>query len=109
MQPGCTAAGTVRAIRGLRNEAKKSVASFAAADSAGQFFIVRMGSEAKQMVVRRDLRKVHDLSGGGQKPACGIALWQRELLGDQHDFVGERRFPQRRWYGVKTSRRAGFF
>ena len=34
------------------------------------------------------------MSGGGQKPICGIALWQRELLGDQHDLVGERCFSQ---------------
>ena len=53
-------------------------------------------SQAKQIVVGRDQRKVHDLSSGGQKPICGIGLWQRELLGDQHDLVGERRFPQRR-------------
>jgi len=53
------------------------------------------GSQAQQIVVRRDQRKIHDLSGGGQKPIRGITVRQRELLGEQHDFVGERRFPQR--------------
>ena len=51
------------------------------------------GRQGKQTVVRRDQRKVQDLSGGSQKPICGIALWQRKLPGDQHDLVGERRFP----------------
>jgi hypothetical protein len=53
-------------------------------------------SQAKQTVVRRDQRKVRDLCGGGQKPMCGITLLQRKFLGDQHDLVGERRFPQGR-------------
>lgn len=53
-------------------------------------------SQAQQIVVRRDQRKVHDLSGGGQKPIRGITVRQWELLGEQHDFVCERRFPQRR-------------
>jgi hypothetical protein len=51
------------------------------------------GSQAKQIVVGRDQRKVHDLSSGGKEPICGIALWKQELLGDQHDLVGQRRFP----------------
>lgn len=50
-------------------------------------------SQAQQIVVGRDQRKVHDLSCGGQKPIHGITVQQRELLGEQHDFVGERRFP----------------
>jgi len=52
-------------------------------------------SQAKQIVFRRDEREVHDL-WGGRKPICWIKLWQRELLCDQHDLVGERCFPQRR-------------
>ena len=49
-------------------------------------------SQAGQTVVGRDQRKVHDLSNGGKEPIFGIALWQRELLGDQHDLVGQRCF-----------------
>jgi hypothetical protein len=51
-------------------------------------------SQAKQIVVDRDQRKAHGLSSGGKEPIYGIALCQRELLGDQHDLAGERCFPQ---------------
>jgi hypothetical protein len=40
-------------------------------------------SQAKQIIVRRDQRKVHALSGGSPKPIYELTLWQRKLLGDQ--------------------------
>jgi hypothetical protein len=52
------------------------------------------GSQAKQIVVGRDQRKVHDLSTGGKEPICGIAFWQRwpsPTLEDQGDRVHSSR------------------
>jgi hypothetical protein len=57
--------------------------------------------QAKQIVVGRDQRKVHDLSSGGKEPIYGIASRQRELLGEQHDLVGQTRFP----HGTAQQRR----
>jgi hypothetical protein len=51
-------------------------------------------SQAKQIVVGRDQRKVHDLSTGGKEPICGIAFWQRwpsPTLEDQGDRVHSSR------------------
>ena len=49
--------------------------------------------QAQQEVVAGDQRQIHDLSGSSEKPVRWVAVRQWQLLGRQHDLVGERHLP----------------
>jgi hypothetical protein len=65
--------------------------------SFAHFFIVRIVPKRSRR--SSAVTNVRSMSGGGKEPICGIALWQREQLGDQHDLVGERRLAHGRGRG----------
>ena len=54
------------------------------------------GPQAQQLVVSSDQSQTHDLSRSRQKAVGRIAMGQGQLLRNQHDLMGERRFSHRR-------------